>query len=277
LTNTGMRTRNYLIAAIVSSVVAVAASIGFLVCFIQYKRQQRRQEAKRQRRMMQNDTFQSSFNVDYNDPNVDISSEIEIGDCIEMSSLGDPSLISGIAFLEVDNMSLDTYFERVIRATGGGKAPLPGAVLICDSHSLPLPSRDDASLSTVADNDVGCDSQSLPLPSKDDATISLVDKVIYTPSSVPLPTSDDTLSSHDDEKIVAIHRIPSLTETGTSSSLESVDADEENEACLQTQGKDDRSSCARVGDKMPLLVVFDSEPQQGKSTDKEPAGEEYEA
>ena len=80
------RDTSYLIAAILSVVVTVVAGMGLVACFLQYQRQQQHLELKRFRR---NETFLTSIT-----PEDGFASEIEIGACTDMSSLGDPSLIS---------------------------------------------------------------------------------------------------------------------------------------------------------------------------------------
>lgn len=192
-TMTGTRNKretSYLIAAVMAGLVASLAGIGLVACFVQYRRQRQRQELKRIKR---NKTFLSSY-----DFAAEIASEIEIGGCTDMSSLGDPSLISQYGGLSI----IDTVVHD-------GEI-VCGACLVDE--------EDDEENVSVTDGPILSDSQSVqsaPLPmTKESSTLSLAgDGFVFSDSnSLPLPAEE---MDYDLEVIDGV--CPSLTATDTSS------------------------------------------------------------
>lgn len=165
---TKKRDTSYLIAAILSVVVAVAAGIGLVVCFLQYQRQQQRLEIKK--RIRRNTTFLSSFTLEQG-----FASEIEIGACTDMSSLGDPSLIGqfcgggagGLVFMDVVPTSVHDGVVAVVEEEEEDKSILDAADSV-SVHSAPSLSRNETVPQSLEDNIFSFpSSNSLPLLAKE--------------------------------------------------------------------------------------------------------------
>jgi hypothetical protein len=169
------RNTTYLVASILSVVVAVVAGIGLVSCCVQYRRQQKRLEIKKIRR---NETFLTSFTLEEG-----FASEIEISVCTDMSSLEDLSLVNqyhggnggALAFVN----GVPTGFNDVcVIVVEEDASILDDATDSLSVHSEPTLSRNETHWHLLAENDAISfpSSNSLPLPSREmDFDINLGD------------------------------------------------------------------------------------------------------
>jgi hypothetical protein len=160
------RNTTYLVASILSVVVALAAGIGLVSCCVQYRRQQKRLEIKKIRR---NETFLTSFTLEEG-----FASEIEISVCTDMSSLGDLSLVNqyhggnGVA-LAFMNGAPTGYNGGCVIVVEKDASILDVATDSLSVHSEPTFSRNENHWHLLAENDAISfpSSNSLPLPSRE--------------------------------------------------------------------------------------------------------------
>ena len=160
------RNTTYLVASILSVVVALAAGIGLVSCCVQYRRQQKRLEIKKIRR---NETFLTSFTLEEG-----FASEIEISVCTDMSSLGDLSLVNqyhegnggALAFM---NGAPTGYNGGCVIVVEEDAPILDVATDSLSVHSEPTFSRNETHWHLLAENDAISfpSSNSLPLPSRE--------------------------------------------------------------------------------------------------------------